>query len=58
MNVYDFDKTIYDGDSSVDFYVRMVFEVESDSSCMIEIVHKISKERSIPYVICGYSGLQ
>ena len=31
MNVYDFDKTIYDGDSTLDFYV---FSIKKDLSLL------------------------
>lgn len=27
MNVYDFDKTIYDGDSTIDFYLYCVKKI-------------------------------
>lgn len=36
MNVYDFDKTIYDGDSSIDFFV---FELKKNIKVFLKLLH-------------------
>ena len=40
MNIYDFDETIYDGDSGIDFFFYSVKKRKVNISCIIKAIYK------------------